>query len=167
MTPRFGTHALAAGGAWVFVAVLALSAYWDRSIVTLHVLEALPYVAAGVLCARRHTVGYALGAASGAFWLWIAGGQTTFIHNGFTLLGRLLATGRAERWDVLIAVPAALSTGGLVLFSLWAYVRAPKQPARDAALFAGAAVAVVAFFAGTFAAAGPRFLPLIARAFGL
>jgi hypothetical protein len=72
-----------------------------------------------------------------------------------------------ERPDVLIAVPAALSTAGLVLFSLWAYAETPKQPPRDAMVFAGAALAVVAWFAAAFTAAGPRFLPLIARAFGL
>jgi hypothetical protein len=158
---------LAAACAALFVVMLAVSAYWDRRIVVLHVLESVPYVAAAVFSLRRKTVGYALGAASGAFWLYIAGTQTTFIHNGFTLAGRFLTTGRAERWDVLIAVPAALATGGLVLCSLAAYLRSPKKSRRDAIVFAGAAAGVVAFFAGAFATAGPQYLPLIERAFGL
>jgi hypothetical protein len=158
---------LAAACAAAFVVVLAVSAYMDRRIVVLHVLEAVPYLAAGVLCLQRRTLGYAIGAASGAFWLYIAGTQTTFIHNGFALAGRLLTTGRAERWDVIIAVPAALATGGLVLCSLAAYLRSPKKAPRDAIVFAAAAVGVVAFFAGAFATTGPQYLPLIARAFGL
>jgi hypothetical protein len=158
---------LATACAAIFVVVLAVSAWWDRRIVVLHVLESVPYVAAAVLCLRRRTLGYAIGAASGAFWLYIAGTQTTFIHNGFTLAGRLLTTGHAERWDVMIAVPGALATGGLVLCSLAAYLRAPKKATRDVLVFAGAAVGVIAFFAGAFAAAGPQYLPLIVRGFGL
>jgi hypothetical protein len=123
--------------------------------------------AAAVLSLRRRTLGYAIGAASGACWLYIAGTQTTFIHNGFTLAGRLLTTGHAERWDVIIAVPAALATVGLVLCSLAAYVRTPQKAPRDATVFAAAAVGVVAFFAGAFAAAGPQYLSLIVRALGL
>jgi hypothetical protein len=151
----------------VFVAILAISAYWDRSIVVLHVIEAVPYVAAAVLTLRRSTIGYALGAASGAFWLWIAAGQTTFVSNGFTLLGRLLTTGRAERWDVLIAAPAAIATGGMVVFSLWAYLQAPTRRAADLAIFAAAAALVAAWFTASFAIAAPRYLPLVRRAFGL
>ena len=102
-----------------------------------------------------------------AFVVVLAGTQTTFIHNGFLLAGRLLTTGRAERWDVLIAAPAAIATGGLVLFSLWEYVRAPGRRAADLATFAAAAALVVAWFTASFAIAGPRFLPLVQRAFGL
>ena len=160
-------HVLAALCALAFVAVLAISAWWDRSIAILHVLEAVPYAAAAMLTLRRSTIGYALGAAAGAFWLWIAGTQTTFIHNGFTLAGRLLTTGRAERWDVLIAAPAAMATGGLVVFSLWAYLRATDRRRADLAIFAAAAALVVAWFTASFAVAGPRYLPLVQRAFGL
>lgn len=158
---------LAASCAAVFIVVLAISACWDRSIVVLHVLEAVPYAAAAALSLRRSTVGYALGAASGAFWLWVAGTQTTFTHNGFRLAGRLLTTGRADRWDLLIAAPAAIATGGLVVFSLWAYLRAPARRAADLATFAAAAALVVAWFTAAFAVAAPRFLPLVQRAFGL
>lgn len=166
MARRSSVHVLAALCAAAFVVVLAISAYWDRSIAVLHVLEAVPFAAAAMLSLRRSTIGYALGAASGAFWLWIAGTQTTFIHNGFALAGRLLTTGRAERWDV-IAAPAAIATGGLVVFSLWAYLRAADRRPADLATFAAAAALVVAWFTASFAVAGPRYLPLIQRAFGL
>jgi len=63
---RNKTDVAAAVCAATFIVVLGVSAYWDRSIRALHVFEALPYLAAGILCLRRSKVGYALGAASGA-----------------------------------------------------------------------------------------------------
>jgi hypothetical protein len=42
-----------------FIVVLAVSAYWDRSIRVLHVFEALPYALAGALCLRQNKLGYA------------------------------------------------------------------------------------------------------------
>src|SRR2546430_351400 len=69
---RNKTDVAAAICAAAFVVVLAVSAYWDRSIRVLHVFESLPYIAAAILCLRRSKVGYALGAASGASWLWMA-----------------------------------------------------------------------------------------------
>ena len=53
-----------------------------------------------------------LGAASGAFWLWMAGTLTTFVRNGFERVAMLLRTGRVDRPDILIAAPAAFVTGG-------------------------------------------------------
>jgi hypothetical protein len=153
--------------ACAFVFVLGISAYWDRTIVLLHVLEAVPFAVAAALCVARRTFGYALGAASGAFWLWVAGTQTSFVRNGFERAAMLARTGSVDRWDVLIAAPAALATGGLVVCSLWSYARGRKAPIRDLALFVSTAVLVVAYFAAIFAAAGPRFLPLVRRAFGL
>jgi len=152
--------------ACAFVFVLGISAYWDRTIVVLHVLEAVPYAVAAALCAARRTFGYALGAASGAFWLWVAGTQTSFVRNGFERVAMLARTGSVDRWDVFIAAPAALATGGLVVCSLWSYARGRKAPVRDLALFVSTAILVIAYFAAIFAAAGPQFLPLVGRAFG-
>ncbi|MGD0782326.1 MAG: hypothetical protein ABSA30_05650, partial [Candidatus Aminicenantales bacterium] len=84
-SPRRGLliEMLAAGCAIVFILILGISAYWDRTIRVLHVFEALPYAAAAVLVLRRNKLGYTLGAVGGAFWLWTAGLLTTFIRNGF------------------------------------------------------------------------------------
>jgi hypothetical protein len=150
-----------------FIIVLAVSAYWDRTIVLLHVLEAIPYLAAAVFCLRQHPFGYALGVASGAFWLHVAGTQTTFVRNGFERVAMLLTTGQVDRWDVFIAAPATLSAGGLVVFSLWAYLHGPKRLTRDVVVFAAVALLVIGFFSAAFAVAGPRYLPLVRRAFGL
>jgi hypothetical protein len=142
----------------LFVAVLALSAYWDPSIRVLHVFEAVPYLVAAVLGVRRSKVGYALGVASGVFWLWLAGWLVTFVRNGFEMLAVLVHTGRMVRPDVLIAVPAAVGTAGLVLFSLVGYIRLRNKSWRDIGVFGAALVVVSAFFVAIFAAFAPRFL---------
>src|SRR5207247_10411286 len=109
---RNKTDVAAAICAAAFVVVLAVSAYWDRRIRVLHVFESLPYIAAAILCLRRSKVGYALGAASGASWLWMAGFLTTFIRNGFQRLLMLYRHGGVDRPAILIAGPAASDTGG-------------------------------------------------------
>ena len=63
-----------------------------------------------------------------------------------------------SRPDLLIAVPAAIATGGLALFSILAYARRPAKSARDALLFVAALILVPLFFLGIFAAFQPRYL---------
>ena len=155
MKPRVSDVAAAVCAA-AFIAVLAVSAYWDRSIRVLHVVEALPYLLAAILVLRQHKFGYALGFAGGAFWLLTASFRTSFVRNGFE---RLIA-GDWSRPDLLIAVPAALSTGGLALFCAIGYARLRNKPARDVALFAAAFVVIVLFFYAIFAAFAPRYLAL-------
>ena len=147
----------------VFIVVLAVSAYWDPSIRVLHVFEALPYVAVAVLCLRRDKIGYALGAASGACWLWMAGFLTSFVRNGFQRLITLYHTGGLDRPDLLIAVPAAMATGGLLLFSVAGYARHPARSWRDLGLFGGALVGVLLFFILIFAGFAPRYLAMFQR----
>ncbi len=157
------TDVAAAACAAMFVAVLGVSAYWDPSIRALHVFESLPYLAAAILCLRRSKVGYALGVASGLSWLWMAGLLTSFIRNGFGRLVILFRTGAVDRLDILIAVPAALATGGLVLFSVAGYARLANKSWRDLALLAGALLVVQAFFVLLFAAFAPRYLGMFQR----
>jgi hypothetical protein len=155
----------AAACAVAFIAVLAISAYWDPSIRVLHVFEALPYALAGVLCLRHHTFGYALGVAGGTFWLWMAGFLTTFVRNGFERVGMLVRTGTVDRLDLLIAAPAAIAAGGLVLFSVLGYVRRPRKSWRDLRLLLAATVLVPAFFLAIFTAFAPRYLAIFQRVF--
>jgi hypothetical protein len=145
----------------VFVVILGVSAWWDPTIRVLHLFEAVPYIAAAALGLRRKKFGYLLGIAAGALWLWIAGTRTTFVRQGFAQAGILLQTGQIPHPDVLIAAPAALSTGGLALFSLWGYVRLRNKSWMDLALAAAAAGLVLAYFIAIFAAFAPRFLRLI------
>jgi hypothetical protein len=156
----------AAACAVAFVAVLALSAYWDRTIRVLHALEALPYLASAVLCLRQRRFGYFLGAASGGFWLWMAGTLTTFVRNGFERVGMLIRTGHVDRPDVLIAAPAACAAGGLVIFCLWGYIRRRRLSWNDAVLLIATLGMVAGFFIGIFAAFAPQYLGMFKRLLG-
>ncbi len=151
----------------VFIVILGVAAYWDPTIRVLHVFEAIPYAATAVLCLRRNRFGYPLGFASGTFWLWTAGFLTTFVRNGFERLAMLLRTGTVDRVDILIAVPAALATGGLALFSVLGYAQRPAKSPRDVLSFLAALVIVPAFFVAIMAAFAPRYLgmftPLVHR----
>jgi hypothetical protein len=69
-----------------------------------------------------------------------------------------MRTGRMVRPDVLIAVPAAVGTGGLVLFSLVGHIRLRNKSWRDIGVFGAALVVVSAFFVAILAAFAPRFL---------
>ena len=140
-----------------FILMLAIAAYWDRSIRVLHIFESLPYLFAAILCLRQSKYGYALGFASGAFWLWTAGFLTSFVRNGFEQLASLIQTGTG-RLDLLIAVPAAISTLGLSLLSITAYVAGPNKSWRDASLFLGAIAVIVGFFLAIFAVFAPQYL---------
>jgi hypothetical protein len=142
----------------VFVIVLAAAAYWDPSIRVLHVFESLLYVAAATLCVRHARFGYALGVASGIFWLWLAGRGSTFILNGFQVMAMSLRAGHIVRPDILIAVPGAVAMAGLVACSLAGYARLPGNSWRDVGLFALAMVIVTAFFVAIFESFAPQFL---------
>jgi hypothetical protein len=163
--PRVGNSpdVLAAVCAIGFIVVLAIAAYWDSSIRTLHAFEAVPYAMAAVLCLRQRKAGYILGVASGIFWLWMAGTLTTFVRNGFERVAMLIQTGHVDRWDQFIAAPAAITTAGLALCSLWGYTRLGSKSARDVAACVGAFAAVGVYFIGLFWLFAPQYLGLFAR----
>jgi hypothetical protein len=142
----------------VFIAMLAAAAYWDPTIRVLHLFESLPYLAAAILCLRQNKLGYALGIVSGAFWLWTAGFLTTFVRNGFERLAMLVRTGNVDRLDILIAAPAAIATGGLVLFSIAGCARFATKSWRDIFLLLAALVTVPTFFIVIFAVFAPQYL---------
>jgi hypothetical protein len=158
--PTRATDLSVAACAALFITVLAISAYWDPTIRMLHVFEAVPYIAAGALCLRRSAFGYAVAIAGGAFWLWCAGFLTTFVRNGFQQFELLLRTGTIPRPDVLIAMPAALATAGLVIFAIASYVRHRNKSWRDLGVTAAAFIAVPLFFLAIFKAFAPRYLAM-------
>ena len=159
------TDIAAAVCAAAFVVVLAISAYWDRGIRTLHIFEAVPYVVAGVLCLRQITFGYALAVMSGVFWLWMAGLLTTFVRNGFETLFTFIRTGAVDRLDLLIAVPAAVAAGGLALFAVLGYAQRPSKSWSDVFAWAAAVAVVPFFFLGIFAVFAPQYLAMFESVF--
>ena len=149
----------------LFVVVLAIAAYLDNSIIKLHIIEALPYIAGPLLCLRHKKFGYALSFASGAFWLWTAGFLTTFVRNGFGQLDHLISTGTLERFDVFIAVPAAIGTAGMVIFSITGYLRLSRKSLSDILLFVLAIILVTIFFLVIFELFAPRYLQMFRGVF--
>jgi len=144
----------------LFVVILAVSAFWDPTIRVLHLFEALLYAGVAALCIRRMKIGYALGVASGAFWLWSAWGLTTFVKNGFQMLALSIRIHQLRRPDLLIAVPAWASMVTLVVLSVWGYAGLSRKSIRDLGLFVLAFVAVAAFYVAIEAAFTPRFLEM-------
>ena len=69
----------------------------------------------------------------------------------------LVTTGHVDRPDILVAVPAALATAGLVLFSLWGYAL-DKKSWSDAGIFLMAWILVAGFFVGIFKVFAPQYL---------
>jgi hypothetical protein len=159
--PGRNTDIAAAICALVFVAVLAIAGYVDASIRVLHVFESVPYLLASALF--RSKIGYAVGLASGAFWLWTAGFLTTFIRNGFQRLDVLIHGGAIDRPDILLSVPAAAATAGLALFSIAGYARRSDKSWSDLLIFGIAAVAVPAYFVGIFVVFAPQYLGMFRR----
>ena len=149
---------LAVASAALFVVILAVAAYWDSSIRVLHLFEAVPYLLAAALITRQRRFGYILGIACGGFWLWTAGFLTTFIKNGFERLATLVLTGHVDRWDIFIAVPAAVGTGGLVLFSALSYLRSADKSLMDAVRFLGTVALVAGFFVLICRLFAPQYL---------
>ena len=156
---------IAASCGVTFIIVLAISAYWDPSIRVLHLFEAIPYAAAAYGSLRKRKVGYALGFASGSFWLWMASALTTFVRGGFERVAMLIRTGTIDRWDQFIAAPAAVATGGLALCSVWAYLRLPDRARQDAWIFITTLLSVIAYFIGMFWILAPDYLAMFAPLF--
>jgi hypothetical protein len=75
----------------------------------------------------------------------------------------LVTTGHVDRWDQFIAAPAALSTGGLVLFSVWGYSRVRPKRAADLAFFVAVLILVAAFFVTIFWLFTPQYLAMFGR----
>ena len=70
----------------------------------------------------------------------------------------LVRTGSVDRVDILIAVPAAIATTGLVVFSIAGYVRHAAKSRKDIFLFLAALVIVPSFFIVIFAVFAQKYL---------
>jgi len=164
MTPdsaaRRIVNVLIAAFALAFVGILALAAYFDASIRVLHLFESIPFLASAALCLRGRKTGYALGVAASAFLLLCSAVLTTFVRNGFERVTMLLRTGHVDRPDVLLGAFAGTFTAGLLIFSLWGYLKLPNKSWRDLGLFAGQIGLVVCFFLTIFAVFAPQYLAM-------
>jgi hypothetical protein len=146
-----------------FVAILALAAYWDHTIIWLHLFQSFQNVAIAVLAARRNRWGYFIGIASAAFWIYFATFISNFVESGFANLALSLHAGTIVGADQIIAVPAFIFQLVLILTCLIAYLRLSARPASDWLRFLGSIVGVVAYLIASMAVFQPRYLVMVPR----
>ena len=162
--PRLGAPEwLILVGASLFIAVLALSAFWEADIRWLHFFQAWMYVATIALSLRGNRWGYFIGISAAGLWDYANLVATTFFFNGLQQLSQWLHTGHLARPDLLIAVPAWFSNFLVVAGCLWGYSRLPQKTLADVARFLVAFALTTGFFAADMAIFQPRYLGLFPR----
>ncbi|HMD95890.1 MAG TPA: hypothetical protein VKM93_00975 [Terriglobia bacterium] len=161
---RLGTpECLILIGAFLFVVVLGLSAWWESDIRWLHFFQAWMYVAAMVLSFRSNRWGYFIGASAAGLWDYANIVATTFFLNGLEQISQWVHTGHLARPDILIAVPAWFSNLLVVVGCLWAYLRLRVKQPSDIGRFLVAFALATGFFAADMAIFQPRYLGIFPR----
>jgi hypothetical protein len=159
---RFLFWMIAAGSA-DFVFILALSAYFDHSIIVLHFFQALQYLAIVALAARGNRWGYFIAIAVSAFWNYGATFVNSFVESGWRALMTSVHSGVLTKPDQIIAVFALGFHLLIIIAAAAAYFRLERRYASDwgrlAASFAGA----VGYFIGIVALFQPRYLVMVPR----
>jgi hypothetical protein len=150
-------------GGFVFILVLAFSAYWEADIRWLHFFQAWMYVATIVLSLRRSRWGYFIGFSAAGVWDYANIFATTFFFNGLQQLSKWAQTGHLARPDLLISVPAWFSNLAVVVGCLWAYSRQPEKSPVDIGKLLLTFVLTTGFFASDMALFQPRYLALFPR----
>jgi|SRR5579859_353286 len=152
-------------GAIGFIAILALSAVFDHTIIALHAFQALMYLAVIALVSRRNRWGYFLALAIAAFWNYTNLFVTNFFESGLATLRRLAATGQLTHPDQLIAVAAVVFHLLMIAAGLVRIVQTSRKAGADLATFLVALVGQTAYFAAIVALFQPRYLQLFPRLF--
>lgn len=146
-----------------FISMLGLSAYWEPNIRLLHFFQAWMYVATMALARRRNAWGYFLGTSAAGLWIYANLFATTFFFNGLQQLSQWVHTGRLDRADLLIAVPAWFSNLLVVTGCVWGYRRLPARSGSDAGRLLLSFALATGFFALDMAIFQPRYLGLFPR----
>ena len=121
------------------------------------------YVATIVLAHRRNRWGYFIGFSAAGLWIYANLFATTFFINGLQQVSRWVHTGRLERPDLLIAVPAWFSNLLVVIGCVWGYFQVPTRSLRDAGRLLVSFALTTGFFALDMALFQPRYLGLFPR----
>ena len=150
-------------GGSAFVAVLALSAYWQNDIRWLHFFQAWMYIAAMALSLRGSRWGHFIGVSAAGLWDYTNIFATTFFFNGLEQLSIWVRTGHLARPDLLIAVPAWFSNLLVVAGCVWAYSRLREKPLSDIGRFLVTFALTTGFFALDMALFQPRYLGIFPR----
>jgi cytochrome bd-type quinol oxidase subunit 1 len=150
-------------GAVLFLAVLAISAYWEADIRWLHFFQAWMYLATIALVLKGNRWGYFIGLGVAALWNYTTLFVNTFLKNGLEQVAILAHTRDLPRPDLFLAVPGWLGNLAVIVGCLWAYALLRDKEWKDAAKFAVAVAATTGFFALIVALFQPRYLPLFPR----
>ena len=159
-----GPEWLVAIGSFLFIFILALSAWFEPDIRWLHFFQAWMYLAALGLAHRRNRWGCFIGFSAAGFWDYANLFVTSFFFNGLHWLSVSVRSGRVQHVDQIIAVPAFLGNLLVVAGSIAGYARLPQKSMSDAARFALAFALTTGFFAADMAIFQPRFLRLLSGA---
>ena len=159
---RFLFWAIALSSA-TFVFILALAAYWDHTIIWLHLFQSFQYATIVALAARRNLWGYLFGIAVAAFWIYIAAFVTNFVQSGLQNLEITVRTGVVTKPDQLIAVVAFASQLALLLACAAGYLRIALRPGSDWIRFLVSAGGAVSYLIVSFAVFQPRYLAMVPR----
>jgi hypothetical protein len=156
----FWTIAVTSAG---FVFILALSAFFDHSIIVLHFFQALQYLVIVALAARANRWGYFIGISVSAFWDYGGMFVNSFVESGWRALMTSIHSGVLAKPDQIIAVFAFGFHLLLVVAAAVAYFRLERRYASDwgrlAASFAGA----IGYFIAIVALFQPRYLVMVPR----
>lgn len=155
------TIAAAAAG---FIAILAISAYQDRTIVWLHTFQSLLYFATILLVLRHERAGYFLGFSIATFWNYCQFFVTGFLRSGLEQVSILLHTGTLPRPDQFISVPAVILHFVMIISCVAAYLSLKRKSATDLIWLTVIFAASTAYFAGDMALTQPRYLIMFPRA---
>jgi hypothetical protein len=160
------TYPVVVIGAGLFIFALFLSAVYEPRIRVLHALQALIYVAVVVLARRKSAWGYGAGFVISSFWNYINLFVTTFIRAGVLQLLEFFETGRITRPDLALSLIAATGHFLLIAACLIGFLKT-RPTAREWGQFVGGGVLAVAYFILIIVIAGPQYIPLLRRVFGL
>ena len=123
------------------------------------------YIAPIIAAFHRHRWGYFIGISAAGLWIYANIVATTFFFNGLQQLSQWVHTGRLERPDLLIAVPAWFANLLVVAGCLWAYLRLLTRYLRDVVGFVIIFILTTGFFVLDMALFQPRYLGLFPRMF--
>ena len=143
--------------------MLGVSAFWKADIRWLHFFQAWMYIAAITLGSYRSRWGYFIGISAAGLWDYANIMATTFFLNGLQQLSLWIHTGRLERPDLLIAVPAWCSNLAVITGCVWGYIRLPRKTISDAGRLLVAFALTTAFLALDMALFQPRYLGIFPR----
>jgi len=147
-------------GSSLFIAVLAISAYFEPDIRWLHFFQAWMYGAAILLGLRGNRWGYFIGFSAALLWDYANLFVTTFFMNGIEELIRCASAGHQVRPDLLLAIPAWLSNLTLIVGCVWAYKRMRTKEPFDIVRLLLAFALTTGFFAGAMELFQPRYLAM-------